>query len=155
MKAFCPNCGTQNEGMAGGRATCKACTASFEIPREEGGSVAPAKVSAPPPPVVLPQASQYPTGYVGPPPSGFSLGNNSSSGPLNTLAVVSLVLGVLCCLPFASIGAIVTGAVAQNQIAASHGLQRGREFAIIGMVLGGFGLLVSIGSLVMSLLGKL
>ncbi len=159
MKAFCPNCGTQNEGMAGGRVTCKACTASFEIPRGEAGVTPPPELitpPAPPPPkpvVVVAQSAQFPTGYVGPPPTGFSRGTGGS-GPINPLAIVSLVCGILCCTPFA-IAALITGAIAQNQIASSNGQQRGREFAIAGMVLGGASVAMSVLFGLLGVLGRL
>jgi hypothetical protein len=38
MKVFCPNCGTENEGTPGSRVTCRACTASFEVPFEQGAA---------------------------------------------------------------------------------------------------------------------
>lgn len=160
MKVFCPNCGTENEGMPGGRLTCKACTASFEVPRE-GGIVAPPppQVIAPPPPVIQappPSSSPFPTGYVGPPPMGFGQGSGGlASGGTNTLAIVSMVLGILCCIPFASIGAIVTGVIAQNQISASNGTQKGREFALVGIILGALGFAMGIISVLANLAGKL
>jgi hypothetical protein len=58
----------------------------------------------------------------------------------NTLAIVSLVLGILCCLPF-SIGALVTGSMAIKQIDADP-TQTGKGLAIAGMVLGGLGVLI-------------
>ncbi|MFZ5441640.1 MAG: DUF4190 domain-containing protein [Myxococcota bacterium] len=147
MRAYCPNCGTQHEGMPGGRLTCQACTTSFEVPREDGTlspTLPPAAPPAPPPPsIVKPPPSQFPTGYSGPPPTGFSV-SNPAGGQTNPLAVTSLVLGILCCLPF-SIGAIVTGAIAHQQIAASGGQQKGRELATAGMILGGIG--VTLGAL--------
>ncbi|MDP2276232.1 MAG: DUF4190 domain-containing protein [Archangium sp.] len=160
MKVFCPNCGTQNDGMPGGRLTCKACTASFEVPREGGVSQPPPpQVIAPPPrPVVTappPSSSPFPTGYVGPPPMGFGGSSNGlSSGSTNTLAIVSLVLGILCCIPFASIGAIVTGVMAQNQINATNGQQKGKEFALVGIILGSTSLLLTIGSLIINALTR-
>ena len=139
MKVFCPNCGTQNDGMPGGRLTCKACTASFEVPREGSPASQPLpQVISPPPTVNVqpPASAPFPTGYVGPPPQGFGVGTGGlASGELNPLAVVSLVLEILCCAPF-SIGAIITGAIAQNQITASNGQQRGKEFAVVGIILG-------------------
>lgn len=160
MKVFCPNCGTENEGMPGGRLTCKACTASFEVPREGGVSQPPpAQVIAPPPPVVTaPPASNspFPTGYVGPPPMGFGGSSNGlSSGGTNTLAIVSMVLGILCCIPFASTGAIVTGVMAQNQINATHGQQKGKEFALVGIVLGSTGVLIFIVGLIFNALTRM
>lgn len=161
MKVFCPNCGTENEGMPGGRLTCKACTASFEVPRE-GGVVAPPPPQViapppPPPPVIQappPSSSPFPTGYVGPPPTGFGQGGGLASGGTNTLAIVSMVLGILCCIPFAGIGAIVTGVIAQNQINASNGAQKGREFALVGIILGGLSIGLGILSLLFNVLGK-
>ena len=150
MKVFCPNCGTQNDGMPGGRLTCKACTASFEVPREGG------VVAQPPPPVRSPpqSSSPFPGGYAGPPPTGFGTGTGLSSSGTNPLAIASLVLGILCCFPF-SVAAIITGVIAQNQINASNGMQRGRELATAGIVLGTLSLLLSAVGMVFSLLGRL
>lgn len=156
MKVFCPNCGTENEGMPGGRLTCKACTASFEVPREGG-------VAAPPPPRVVdaqpkvttppsPSSQPFPTGYVGPPPMGYGRGGGGlQSGETNPLAIASLVMGILCCLPF-SIGAIVTGVMAQNQIAASGGAQKGKELALGGIILGSLSLAFNCLGMLFSLL---
>jgi hypothetical protein len=155
MKVFCPNCGTQNDGMPGGRLTCSACTASFEVPRESG---AVSTQPAPPPPVVFapppPTSSPFPTGYSGPPASGFQSGTALAGGQQNPLAIISLVLGILCCLPFASIGAIITGVIAQNQINASGGQQRGRELALAGMILGSLSLLLTIASILFNLIAR-
>lgn len=164
MKVFCPNCGTENEGMPGGRLTCRGCTASFEVPRGEvAPNPEPRSVIAPPPPSIVspppslggppPSSSPFPTGYVGPPPAGFGgTGGGLSSGQTNPLAIVSLVLGIACCIPFASIGAIVTGVIAQNQINATNGQQRGREMALAGIILGALSLLGAVVSLLSSLL---
>lgn len=161
MKVFCPNCGTENDGMPGGRLTCKACTASFEVPRE-GGVVAQPKpqVIAPPPPRPVmspppPSSSPFPTGYVGPPPTGFGGGGGGFSGSgTNPLAITSLVLGIACCIPFAPIGAIVTGVIAQNQINASGGAQRGRELALGGIILGSLSMLLGIASVIFNVLAR-
>ena len=162
MKVFCPNCGTDNEGMPGGRLTCKACTASFEVPREGGASPAPASFPPPaaPPPVTTappPSSAPFPSGYVGPPPSGFGNqgGGSLASGETNSLAIISMVLGILCCIPFASIAAIVTGVIAQNQINATNGQQRGKEFALVGIILGSLGVLLGILGALSSILGRL
>lgn len=163
MKVFCPNCGTENDGMPGGRLTCKACTASFEVPREGGLSQPPPpQVIAPPPPVVTTTApppssnSPFPTGYVGPPPMGFGGSSNGlASGGTNTLAIVSMVLGILCCIPFASIGAIVTGVMAQNQINQTNGQQKGKEFALVGIILGSSSLLITIASLLFNFVTRM
>ncbi len=147
MKVFCPNCGTENEGMPGGRLTCRACTASFEVPREGGVVAQPPPPVVAPPPVMSPppSSSPFPGGYSGPPPTGFGSGGTGlSSAGTNPLAITSLVLGIACCIPFASIGAIVTGVIARNQIDASNGMQRGRELATGGIVLGALGIVLGI-----------
>jgi hypothetical protein len=159
-KAFCPNCGSENEGFPGGRVTCRACTASFEVPRAAG-----AAPPEPPPPSVVkpppvfggppPQSPHVPSGYVGPPPAGFGgLSSAGVGGQKNQLAVVSLVLGIVCCIPFGSIGALVTGFMAIKQIDESGGAQGGRELAIAGMVLGGLSLALSMVSIVVNLLAR-
>lgn len=163
MKVFCPNCGTQNEGMPGGRLTCMACTASFEVPREGGGQPQPQpqiqpQIIAPPPPVKTmppPSSAPFPGGYVGPPPSGFGSGGGLASGQTNTLAIVSMVLGILCCIPLGWVGAIATGVIAQNQIAASNGQQKGKEFALVGIILGGASGLLFVVSILFNVLGRL
>lgn len=133
--------------MPGGRLTCQACSTSFEVPRESGW-VSPAPVVdpkpiAPPPPAPL-------TGFQGPPPTGFSRGHQGV--PINPLAIASLVLGILCCVPLSGIGAVVTGLIARQQIAASNGTQRGNEYATIGMVLGVLAMLLTMASVLLSAL---
>lgn len=155
MKVFCPNCGAENNGMPGGRLTCQACTASFEVPRESGWVAPPPPLVVEPPkqPAVAPIApppAPLSGGYQGPPPAGFTRGNQSL--PINQLAIASFVLGILCCIPFSGIGAIVTGIIARQQIADSNGTQRGNEYALIGMVLGALAVLVSMASIVLNAL---
>lgn len=162
VKAFCPNCGTDNEGLPGGRVTCRACTASFEVPR--GSAYGPPPEAPPPPSVVKPPPSlggpppahpNFPQGYVGPPPAGFGgLSSGGINGGKNQLAVASLVLGVLCCIPFGSIAAIVTGVMAIKQIDESRGAQGGRELAVAGIVLGALSMLSGFVMTLISLLGK-
>lgn len=159
MRAFCPNCGTPNDGLPGGRITCSACTASFEVPREEFGAPPPSSqpaVQAPPlswtqppaqQPVATPAPAQIPPelrappimpqGYVGPPPTGFGAGLANSGGTTNPLAIVSLVAGLLCCSPVA----LITGFLGYQQITQSNGAQKGQGLAIAGMVLGAIGIL--------------
>jgi hypothetical protein len=59
--------------------------------------------------------------------------------PTNQKAVWAMVLGilgtVLCCL-FAGVPAIILGAIARKEIAASAGFQEGRGMATAGLVLG-------------------
>lgn len=178
MKAFCPNCGSPNEGMPGGRVTCHTCTASFEVPRERATPppteptpavektfvrpsqppvAVPPSVIKPPPALAGPPptgSTPSPTGYRGPPPAGFGAAQGAT-GELNQLATISLVLGIVCCIPFAGIGAIITGVMARNQIAASQGAQRGNELALAGIVLGTLSVVTSLFSLLANLLGLL
>lgn len=164
MKVFCPNCGSDNEGMPGGRVTCRACTASFEVPRSDAtGGPAPAPQ---PPPVSQPWPGLSSTPNPPPPSSSGWVGPNPSSQPLssfssptmpvknNTLAIVSLVLGILCCIPFASLGAIITGVIARNQIAASNGQQKGGELATAGIVLGALGIALGLLWFIVGLAGR-
>jgi hypothetical protein len=72
----------------------------------------------------------------------------------NTLAIVSLVLGILCCIPFASLGAIITGVIARNQIAASNGQQKGGELATAGIVLGALGIALGLLWFIVGLAGR-
>lgn len=151
MKAFCPNCGTPNDGLPGGRVTCTACTASFEVPREDFGVSAPPAAPVPPPsyppapaPAPLPEELRappiMPQGYVGPPPSGFNGGLGTGGGETNVLAIVSLVSGILCCGPVA----LITGVISYGQITQSNGAQKGQGLAIAGIVLGSMGLLLGL-----------
>jgi len=55
---------------------------------------------------------------------------------VNTLAVVSLVSGLLWVVWLGSLTAIVTGHVALHQISRSAGTQRGRGMATVGLALG-------------------
>lgn len=83
----------------------------------------------------------------------------------NTLAIVSLVLGIAAFLvgiflPFLmQIGAVVCGHLARRQIAASRGAQRGEGMALAGLILGYIGLVLwavvglFIGGSVMALAG--
>lgn len=65
--------------------------------------------------------------------------------PTNPLAIVSLVSGILCCIPFvAPITAIVTGAIAINQIDQSAGSTKGKGLAVAGIILGGTSMLFTI-----------
>lgn len=159
MKVFCPNCGSENEGLPGGRLTCQACTASFEVPRATSTPtsqppqpqpiIAPTPVRPPtpaPPPKPPPQfgTPMMPQGYAGPPASGFGAGSALNSSPNNQLAIASLVLGIVCCIPFASIGAIVTGVMALGQIRDSQGAQKGETLAYAGIALGGASILLTI-----------
>jgi hypothetical protein len=78
------------------------------------------------------------TGDITPPPDPLRFLRPRSQ--LNTLAVISLVSGVLWVVWAGSLAAIVTGHIALHQIARSAGTQSGRTFAITGLALGYLGL---------------
>lgn len=179
MKVFCPNCGTENEGTAGSRVTCRACTASFEIPFEAqatplpqqapqpqqqpsfggrpvqqfGTPSAPQPVQPPAPVVVQPPPNVWQPNA----PSSFSA-PQAPGGQTNTLAIVSLVSGIVGCLCIPAIGSItsiITGFMALSQINASGGGQKGREMAIGGIVTGFLGCFGWMGyAILMAVAGK-
>ena len=179
MKVFCPNCGTENEGTPGSRVTCRACTASFEVPFEQGSAPPPATPAGlpsfggqpvkplgqtPPPPVAV---QPPPNVWSGTPPGARTPQVATPYGPAsfgpppqpggqtNGVAIASLVCGVVgCCLPFANLAAIITGVVALNQINAGGNTQKGRELAIGGIVLGAVSCFGSVLFGLLSALGK-
>jgi hypothetical protein len=61
-------------------------------------------------------------------------------GRLNSLAIVSLVAGLLWVFWLGSLTAIVTGHIALYRIARSHGTESGRTAALVGLLFGYFGL---------------
>jgi hypothetical protein len=143
MKIFCPNCGSDNEGPPGGRVTCRACSATFDVPGDAGASTAGAPVQSAPP-----QASPAPTWNPPPqqpvnqarpwvPPAA----NYGQAPTTNTLAIVSLVTGLLSCACgcLGGLPAIITGVIAHNQINASGGTQTGKGLATAGIILGALG----------------
>lgn len=84
----------------------------------------------------------------GPPPPPGGYGCPQPAPQNNPLAIVSLVLGIVgvCCgqLFVLSIGAIVTGYLGRQQVAASLGRQKGAGMALAGLVLGAVGIMVGI-----------
>jgi Domain of unknown function (DUF1707)/Domain of unknown function (DUF4190) len=59
---------------------------------------------------------------------------------VNSLAIVSLVAGLLWFFWAGSLAAIVTGHLALYRIARSHGTETGRTAALVGLMFGYFGL---------------
>jgi hypothetical protein len=127
---------------------CTACTAVFEAPAD--ASAAPAPPQPPPPSMATPQPQQW-----GPPPPAnpyqapapYNMGapapfQGGGVQTMNTLAIVSLVLGILCCMPF-SIGAIITGAIAIKQID-NNPMEKGKGLAVAGIVLGSLAIVVNL-----------
>ncbi len=142
MRVFCPNCGSDNEGPPGGRVTCRACAATFEVPGEAAPPASQPVSSAPPqapgapgwnPPSPMNQARPWV------PPQA------SDGAPVtNTLAIVSLVAGLSSCGCgcIGGIAAIVTGIIAHSQINASGGAQTGKGLATAGIIIGVLGTVV-------------
>lgn len=177
MKVYCPNCGQANETGPGGRVMCTACTAVFDAPPEAGappGELPPPPAPAAPPPEQSwsqpsaappdPYAAPQPQ-YAPPPayapqlpaqswqPSVPSYGSPTSLGgavPVtNTLAIISLVAGIVCCIPgISALTAIICGFIAIGQINASNGMQKGKGLAIAGIILGGLGILINVISII-------
>ncbi len=80
---------------------------------------------------------------------------NTQYNTTNTMAIVSLVAGVLSWFIFPFIGAVVaviTGHMARNQIKVSHGTEGGDGLAIVGLILGYLNLLGSCVGLLLFLL---
>ena len=160
MKAYCPNCGTPNE-TTGGRVVCSACTTGFEA---SSGPVVPPPLNAPPKPTSAPlpppqaQSPQRPVATWGANQTAASVAQSrlqtavTSGGATNPLAIVSLVAGIVCCIPIISPAvAIATGVMALQQIDASSPAQGGKPLAVAGIVLGGLTLLMN----VLGLIGRL
>jgi hypothetical protein len=136
MIVFCPNCGTQNAGLPGARASCAACGSTFDVPGD-----APRPRDEPPPPPPPPADS--------PKAASFSAPGAQMFGPAtvpvartpqgtNAMAIVSLVFGILCCIPALSPAlAIGCGVLGLRQLDANRDAEKGRALAIVGIVLGG------------------
>lgn len=129
MIAFCPNCGSQNSGLPGTRTRCAACASPFDVPPDERRPSTPAGDAPRRPGFFAPGAQVF-----SPVPGAAPMQQGRTT---NTLAIVSLVAGLVCCIPFVSPAvAIVGGIVAVKQIDASAGTQDGRSLAIAGVVVG-------------------
>jgi hypothetical protein len=71
----------------------------------------------------------------------------AASGQDQTLAIVSLVcgiLGILCCGLFTGIPALITGYMAKNNVDSNPNQYGGRGLAVAGMIMGGISILFSI-----------
>lgn len=126
MKMFCPNCGSENDGFAGGRVVCRACTATFDVPAERAGATPVAEA-----PVVMP--AQPP--FSAPMQTQPMAMQASLQAPYNSLAIAS-ILSSFCCSP----AGLVTGIIGLRQINESNGQQKGKELAIIGIVISSLGM---------------
>jgi Domain of unknown function (DUF4190) len=106
------------------------------VPQQPGYGPPPGQGAYGPPPQQPPPYGAPPPGY--PPPY-------QPPPPNNGLAVASLIMGIvgLTFLPIvASIGAIITGFMAKNQIDESNGTQGGRGMAMAGIVTGFIGVVL-------------
>lgn len=73
-------------------------------------------------------------------------GNNGLAVASLVVGIVSLVLGICCCLGLlGGIAAIVMGFVARGQINASGGRQGGNGMALAGIITGGIAILIAVG----------
>lgn len=90
-------------------------------------------------------AGSYPPGTWQQQPGQYGYGSTSGSygsppaSPTNGLAIAALVLGIMGVFPIPGVEAIlgiILGAISLNQIKATGGVQKGRGFAIAGIVLG-------------------
>ncbi len=130
MTIFCPNCGTQNAGIAGARASCTACGSPFDVPADGAAPAPVAEAPRPPPSFQAPGAQVF-----SPNPTSSPMAPRPGTRGTNTLAIVSVVFGLVCCAPLVSpVVAIGCGIVSIKQIEATG--EGGRGLAIAGILLG-------------------
>jgi hypothetical protein len=82
-------------------------------------------------------------GYDKPPPAHPSYAppiQAYAQPPTNTLAIVSLIFGILWIFWIGSLVAVITGHMATGQIDRSEGREGGRGLAVAGLVLGWIGI---------------
>lgn len=125
-------------------------TPNFGSPFDQPQSP-PAQWTPPPAPVASwdnsPIGSNTP---FAPPPAGIAAGEDK------TLAIVSLVLGILgliCCGLFAGIPAIITGFIAKKRADTEPALYGGRGMATAGIVLGGISIIFTVIAILLNILG--
>ena len=113
--------------------------------------------SMPPPPVPPPPGG----GFVPPPPGGYSPVAAGYAAPrTDGLAIAALVIGILSLVcSFVCLGIIlgpvaaIMGFIARQRVASSGGTLGGGTLAVIGLVLGIIGFILSAGAIVLLLLG--
>jgi hypothetical protein len=122
----CTRCGAL---ITPGSRSCPACGKA--VPPERVATVAPA-----------PPASGAMRGYEPPASPLDAPAPVSPAVPqqINGFAVVSLVMGIIWYFWIGSILALIFGYIAKGQIDALHGRQKGRGFAVAGIVLGWVGI---------------
>ncbi|MHB8872774.1 MAG: DUF4190 domain-containing protein [Myxococcaceae bacterium] len=167
MKVYCPNCGQANDTGPGARVMCTACTAVFDAPPEAGApppappppeqswdQPAPPPAYAPPTPVYVPPVAPVQPSWAPPSPSYGTPAQMGGVQVTNTLAIISLIAGIVCCIPVVSpLTAIITGVIAISQINADPVTQKGKGLAVAGIVLGSMSVVLSLLSLIGNLAG--
>ena len=111
----------------------------------------------PPPPAPPPPGG----GFVPPPPGGYSPVAAGYAAPrTDGLAIAALVIGILSLVcSFVCLGIIlgpvaaIMGFIARQRVASSGGTLGGGTLALIGLVLGIIGFILSAGAIVLLLLG--
>jgi hypothetical protein len=111
----------------------------------------------PPPPAPPPPGG----GFVPPPPGGYSPVAAGYAAPRSDgLAIAALVIGILSLVcSFVCLGIIlgpvaaIMGFIARQRVASSGGTLGGGTLAVIGLVLGIIGFILSAGAIVLLLLG--
>jgi hypothetical protein len=144
MIVFCSQCGQKIEADPGSRVMCPNCTAVFTAPADgSAGADAPAPTPVQTQdraPNYIPPYAQNPSAYPVPmqPQVGQPISQINPSGQpkTNGLAIASLVSGILCCIPFSGVAAIIMGAMAIGQINANPSQQQGKGLAIAGISIG-------------------
>ena len=168
MRVFCSQCGTPNEGAPGSKVICTSCTTVFEIPAgvtpvandpAQAPTQPPLAQTYVPPSANVPPAQQpswgAPLVNPGQPGPSFPAPMPGAGGPTtHGLAIASLVLGIVCCIPFSGIAALITGYMAIQKIDANPQLHTGRGLAVAGMILGGLSIVISVIGVIANLAGN-
>ena len=141
---YCPSCGKENPS---GSAYCAYCGAKLEAAAQQPSPpvVPPAAPAAPPPAAPPPVSGAVPYGpqVPGAVPYPYPTAPAEPSAPTSTLAIVSLILGVLglFTMGLSSIVGLILGIASLVQISKSQGRVRGSGVAVAGTVVSGFTLL--------------
>lgn len=102
----------------------------------------------------------YPGGYVEPGPYAVPV---ASPAPSNTLALISMIVGIVgavaSCACFVSVpagvAAVIMGFIGRAQIDRSGGTQRGRGMALAGIITGGIGAAIGLLFIILWLAGTI
>jgi hypothetical protein len=116
-----------------------------------------------PPPPPAPPPPPPGGGFVPPPPGGYAPTSAGYAAPrTDGLAIASLIIGILALVcSVACLGLIlgpaaaITGFIARQRITSSGGTVGGGTLAVVGLVLGIVGFLLSAGAIVLLLIGAI